>query len=403
MSSVPCPVSPTEASVNDRILFLASTEAQAENFAEVLQSISVSVEVFTSLPPLNEALQEGAGSLVVEEDAITKRAVRLLSSAMTNREPWSNLPIVILTSGDPESIQRLERLDLFGPATASNITILEHPVHEVTLSTVIHSALRARQRQYEVRDLMEDLRSMNEQLRESQGALQAVNETLEDRVEARTAQTRRLALALTTAEQRERARVSQLLHDHVQQLIHGSRIWAETLIDRQDDSPPEALERLMELLEEAIEAVRSLSVELSPPVLREEGLGAALQWLGSHVAKVHDLQLELNVLSSLQVPEEDLRTLLFRSVRELVFNVVKHAEVDTAHLRAGQTDGACIIEVIDEGAGFDPNALTESGDPDEHFGLFSIRERLDLVGGTLTIESTPGEGTRARIEVPIVE
>ena len=388
------------ASVEERILLLAATEDRNAGYTEVLRSSQLHVESFTSLPDLIDALQNGAGTLMVEEDAISREGVRLLSTAMSQREPWSNLPIVILTSGDPEAIQRLQELDLFGPATASNITILERPVHEVTLTTVVRTSLRARRRQYEIRDLMEDLRSMNEKLRESQVELESINETLEERVEARTEQTRRLTLALTTAEQRERARVSQLLHDQVQQLLHGARIWAETLAEEKDESPPDALERLQGLLGEAIEAVRSLSVDISPPVLREEGLAAALEWLQGHVEKTHDLTLELEVPRTLMVPAEDLRTLLFRSVRELVFNVVKHAKVDTASIRAAETDGSYVIEVEDEGTGFDPESLEDNGDLDEHFGLFSIRERLDLVGGTLTIDSAPGNGTRARIDAP---
>jgi signal transduction histidine kinase len=394
--------SPTTTPVEERILLLASTPEEASVLASALERTNVATASFTTLDALVSTLQEGAGGLLVEEDAITKRGARLLSSAMVQREPWSNLPIIILTSGDPAAIERLDTLDLFGPATAGNITILERPVHEVTLTTVVHTALRARRRQYEVRDLMADLRATNEQLRESQAALQATNETLEERVAARTEKIRQLALALTTAEQRERARISELLHDHVQQLIHGARIWADTLADGLDRAPPEALERLSTLLDEAIEATRSLSVELSPPVLQKQGLLAALDWLATHVADTHNLTLTLDLPDALKVPEEDLRTLLFRSLRELVFNVAKHAEVDTAHLRVRRKNGTCVAEVWDEGAGFTPDTLDDAA-PNDHFGLFSIRERIDLVGGSFSIESTPGEGTHATITVPLSE
>jgi signal transduction histidine kinase len=138
-------------------------------------------------------------------------------------------------------------------------------------------------------------------------------------------------------------------------------------------------------------------------VLREKGLPAALDWLAQHVADTHNLRLQLDVADDLRVPTEDLRTLLFRSVRELVFNVVKHAGVDTATLRAHPTDEGCMMEVVDEGHGFDPTQVEAANDPEGHFGLFSVRERLDLVGGHLTIDSDPGSGTRARIDVPLPE
>jgi len=392
----------TSSSVEERILILASTPAHGTELAVPLQASNVATEAFTALEPLVETLQQGAGALLVDDAAITPKGARLLSSAMVQREPWSNLPIIILTEGDPAAIERLDRLNLFGPATTSNITILERPVHEVPLTTAVRTALRARRRQYEVRDLMADLRATNEQLRESQVALQDANDTLEERVEERTEKIRQLALALTTAEQRERARISELLHDHVQQLIHGARIWADTLADGLDRAPPEALERLTELLDEAIESTRSLSVELSPPVLQEKGLLAALDWLATHVAKTHALTLELDLPDTLTVPEEDLRTLLFRSLRELVFNVSKHAGVDTAVLRVRKHDGRCVAEVHDEGHGFAPDALDDQN-PEGHFGLFSIRKRIDLVGGTFSIESAPGEGTHATITVPLSE
>jgi signal transduction histidine kinase len=392
---------PSQSSVAERVLLFTSTVARSEDISKILEAIETPCTSFTDLEPLVDALEEGAGTLLVDEDAITKRAARLLASAMARREPWSNLPILILTSGDPDAIERLDRLNLFGPATASNVTILERPVHEVTLRTVVQSALRARRRQYEVRDLMNDLRSINEQLRESQEALQAANETLEERVEIRTEQVRELALALTTAEQRERTRISEVLHDHLQQLLHGARIWGNKLSQNGTDALPEAASRMRELLDEAVDTTRSLTVELSPPVLQDEGLPTALDWLAKHVAKTHDLRLTIDVAETLHISEEDLRTLLFRSVRELVFNVAKHAGVDTAAVRAHRTDDHCVIEVEDEGTGFNPDALDNTGDPDAHFGLFSVRKRLDLVGGELTIDSAPGEGTRTRIEVPL--
>jgi signal transduction histidine kinase len=95
-----------------------------------------------------------------------------------------------------------------------------------------------------------------------------------------------------------------------------------------------------------------------------------------------------------------MRVLLFQIVRELLFNVVKHADTDRATVTIDEADGGLIIIVADEGAGFDPAALkpkTEGG-----FGLFSVRERLRLFGGTLEIESAPGEGTRMIATIPAV-
>lgn len=402
MVSPPPSISEAAAPLREeRILLFAPPDTPVAAWAaDVLHSAHLRCLVFEDLSSLVQALQEGGDTIIVAERAITERAARLLSAAMAKRAPWSNLPIVILTDGTPEPIHRLKELSLFGPAASSNITILERPMHEVTLTTVVRSALRARQRQYEVRDLMHHLETKNEELRKSQNALQNTNATLEERVAKRTKQVRELALALTTAEQRERARISEVLHDHLQQLIHGARIWTESMVDNVGSVRSATLRRIIDLLDEATKTTRSLTVELSPPVLQNEGLAEALHWLTTHVAKAHDLHVVLDVDSDLYVAEQDLRSLLFRMIRELLFNVVKHAGVDTAAVRAHRTRGNCVIEVIDEGVGFEPDHLDEN-DPNDSFGLFSVRERLDLVGGHLTLDTAPEEGTTARIEVPL--
>ena len=388
-------------SPEEHILLLIARAEDATDVTGVLQNAGFACVSVDSLDALVVALQEGAGVLVVDEERITERAIRLLATALSQRAPWSNLPIVVLTDGDPASIQRLDELNLFGPATSSNVTILERPVHAATLTTVVRSALRARRRQYEVRDLLAHLESTNEQLRDAQSALQQANDTLEDRVTTRTHQVRRLARALTAAEQRERTRISQILHDHLQQLIHGAKMWADLLVSEGEDAPPEASSRIPKLLEEAIETTRSLAVDLNPPVLRSEGLIPALHWLVERMQERHGLTVTLEIPDTLRVPETELRDLLFRVTRELLFNVVKHAGVDTATVRAASSPNTCEVEVLDEGQGFDPTLLDNANDTAEHFGLVSARERLDLLGGRLKVTTAPGQGTRIRAQVPL--
>ena len=390
------PVSPEE-----HVLLLLAPAEDTTDVTTVLQDAGFACVSVPSLDALVDSLQDGAGILVIDEARITERATRLLGTAMAQREPWSNLPIVVLTTGSPASIERLDDLNLFDPATSSNVTILERPVNATTLTTLIHSALRARRRQYEVRDLLNHLQSTNEQLREAQAALQTANETLEERVAARTQQVRSLAIELTTAEQRERTRISQILHDHLQQLLHGAQMWANLLISADDESPPEAPTRITELLRDSIETTRSLAVDLSPPVLRDEGLVPALEWLADRMHERHELTVTLDVAPGLRVPETELRDLLFRVTRELLFNVVKHAEVATATVQVASTTDACTVEVVDEGTGFDPARLDTRIDSDTHFGLVSARERLSLVGGALSIDTSPGKGTRASVQVPL--
>lgn len=219
-------------------------------------------------------------------------------------------------------------------------------------------------------------------------------------------QLRDLASALTLAEQRERQRISQILHDHVQQMLHGIQLRTHLLIL---DAPPnthpglqEHLEAIQQLTDEAIQATRTLTVELSPPVLQREGLAAALRWLAGHMAEMHTLDVDLEMENDYQLHDTELAVLLFQVTRELLFNVVKHAKVKRAAVRLYEKDEMMIVRVLDEGAGFD---LTQQDRPRRKmggFGLASIQERLNLFGGSLEIQSMVGQGTCVTLAVPKV-
>jgi two-component system CheB/CheR fusion protein len=155
-------------------------------------------------------------------------------------------------------------------------------------------------------------------------------------------------------------------------------------------------------LDEAIAAARSLSVELSPPMLHRSGLPAALMWLADWSRQHYGLAVHVAADPLANPTRKDVRTLLFESVRELLFNAVKHAQVDrvTIDLTVHELDGVCLT-VADEGIGFDPAVFAERARTGQGgWGLFSIRERLMLLGGRFNIESAPGHGTRFRLIVP---
>lgn len=237
--------------------------------------------------------------------------------------------------------------------------------------------------------------------------LKALNETLEKRVEERTAVAerragllRRLANELTNAEQRERRRLAQVLHDHLQQLLVAAKMQVGVLVMREADQTKEDhLHQVEDLLKRSIDTSRSLTVELSPPILYDAGLGPALEWLARRMLETHGLKVDLRRETDLNPSEENVRVFLFESIRELLFNVVKHAEVDAAFVSLRKADGRQLeVSVSDNGRGLD---TTESGFGDGGFGLFSIRERIELLGGVFEIFSQPGEGTRLVLRVPV--
>ena len=243
--------------------------------------------------------------------------------------------------------------------------------------------------------------------REMQLNLQSFTEELERQVDTRTAdlvdsqrRLRELATELNLAEQRERKRLATELHDHLQQILvvgkmaigQGKR--AATGVPQCE----QALQKVDDLLSDALAYSRTLVAELSPSVLHEFGLPAALRWLGEQMKR-----FELTVTVQIQTPEElrlseDQAILLFQSTRELLINTAKHAETKEAIIRVTQEDGTLRLIVQDQGIGFDPTVAQQSGST--KFGLLSIRERMYAMGGRWEIHSASGKGTTAILSLP---
>jgi signal transduction histidine kinase len=237
---------------------------------------------------------------------------------------------------------------------------------------------------------------------EAENELEALTETLEERVNERTLQVRQLAARLAQAERQERHRISLVLHDDLQQRLYAIGMKLSMLKAQCDAGNQEAVKEqakeIHSFVDEAINATRRLSTNMSPPVLKNEGLREAVSWLGSEMQRMHGLTVEIEADGEERVTDEDLRVLLFQVVRELLFNVVKHAGVDAARVYIRHSEEAIRIRVSDEGQGFDPDRAVPQDS--EAFRLADARKRLQLVDGTLEIESAPGEGTRVVVQVP---
>ncbi len=186
-------------------------------------------------------------------------------------------------------------------------------------------------------------------------ALRLNNETLEKTVAERTARLRRLATELTLAEQRERRRLSDFLHDDLQQVLVAAKFRSETLVQ---DQPTEALrneaEKLHALVMEALSQTRSISKDLGSPLLYVAGFAPALCQLAELMRERHGISVELDIADMPAVLQDDIKVQLFQSVRELLLNVLKHADVNTASVRIRRLDGRIEITVADPGKGFEP-------------------------------------------------
>jgi len=153
-------------------------------------------------------------------------------------------------------------------------------------------------------------------------------------------------------------------------------------------------------LDRAVHSTRNLTFELSLPILYEMGLQEAVEWLAEEFQKQHGLQVAVQRSPHPVSLAEGARVLLFRLVRELLTNVVKHARASRARIVFRRTKNLLYIQIEDDGVGFDaaPNAAFAHGTVG--FGLFSVRERLSHLGGRLTVDSAPGRGTRITISLP---
>jgi signal transduction histidine kinase len=160
-----------------------------------------------------------------------------------------------------------------------------------------------------------------------------------------------------------------------------------------------SMDELQSSLSDAITITRNLSVDISPVVLQGEGIKEAIHWLCARMKEQHGLQTEIEIKDNLEGVPDSIRVTLFQTIRELLFNIVKHAGTSHAVVTIEKLDERGCITITDEGNGFDVEAVI--ADPQRAHGLIIIRNRLHLMGGTINVESKPNQGTRTKIEFPL--
>jgi len=211
---------------------------------------------------------------------------------------------------------------------------------------------------------------------------------------------RALSWRLVQAQETERRRISAELHDRIGQDLTALGIHLN-LIGRSADDPQAAAERLGDsrsLLENTIASLRSLITELRPPALEDYGLLAGLRWYGELVASRAGIEIAVHGEDPDPRPPAPVETALFRIAQEALVNATKHAQARRVDLALRSHAGDLALEIVDDGTGFDPALLQQSG-PRAHWGLEMMRERAEAVGARLRLESAPGHGTRIVVEV----
>lgn len=210
---------------------------------------------------------------------------------------------------------------------------------------------------------------------------------------------RRMTFDAAVATEQERRRIAIELHDRIGQALAISRLKLDALTPALPESARGAVSEIRRLIDQSANDTRTLSFELSPPVLYDLGLGAGLAWLADDLQARYGFEVALlDESSSLQLPEVTLGV-LFRTARELLMNAIKHAKTSRGRVRLRVAGQVLQLEVSDEGAGFDPLPAEQS--IGGGFGLFSVREQLARIGAVLDVQSAPGKGTRIVVSTPV--
>ena len=217
------------------------------------------------------------------------------------------------------------------------------------------------------------------------------------------AQLKSLASQLTLAEERERRRIASELHDQISQSLVISKMKLEALCKSgYGKELDKALDEVCNSLGQTIADTRSLTFDLSPPILYELGFEAAVaEWLTGQIRDKHGIKTEFEDDGQPKPLDDDIRVLLFRNVRELLINVVKHANAQNVKVSIRKVGKQIRVSVEDDGVGFDPAKVASMAAKRAEFGLFSIRERLEESGGHLEIESELSHGSRITMFAPL--
>ena len=236
----------------------------------------------------------------------------------------------------------------------------------------------------------------------AEDALRKTHEELEFRVRERTEQLTSLTAELSLAEERERRCIATELHDQVGQTLIFSKIKLNSLSrELSSESFGKLVTEIREYLNQTIEGIRSLTFQLSPPLLYEVGLEAAVEWLGEELEEKYGVQVEVQDDGSKKPLAEEASVALYQMVRELLINVAKHANAKRVWVSVAKVPGKIKIIVADDGSGFDSRKGMRCKNKRNGFGLFNIHQRIEYLGGELLVESEIGQGTRVTLLLPL--
>ena len=361
--------------------------------AALLNAEGLETQICNKLDEFSRQIMDSAGALLLTEEALESAQGSLLLDVLKAQPPWSELPLIILTSGGES--RRAGLLNLADTA-AGTVTLLERPITTLTLLHSVQVALRSRRRQYQVRDLFTQLANLNETLehrvRERTAELSAANRRLENEIRQRKG----LEGQILEISDREQQRLGQELHDGLCQHLTAVAFMARSVTLRLKNHrviEVEDIEKIAQLVNDAASDTRDLSRALHRIDVDAAGLVDALRDLVDR--EIWRIPCRLEFKPSFRVENDIAAGELYRIAREAVINANKHSQAREIVIRLERVENEMVLRVIDNGVGFPSEPKTKGG-----LGTHIMGYRARLIGARLEIDSPKEGGTRVSCYLP---
>ncbi len=378
---------------DERVIIMAPVGQDAEAMAAVLDAEGFETQICHGLDEYSGQIADSAGAVLLTEEVLESTQGSVLLDVLKAQSFWSELPLIVLTSGGESRRVRLLNL---AAAAAGTVTLLERPLSVLTLLRSVQVGLRSRRRQYQVRDLVSQFGDLKEKLehrvRERTAELSATNRKLENEISRRKG----LEGQILEISDREQQRIGQEIHDGLCQHLAGVAFMARgtalrlknhRVIDVVD------LEKIAELVNEAATDARNIARGLHRLEIDSASLVPALQDLVSR--EIWKTPCRLEVKTEVDLHDDAVASHIYRLLREAVINAQKHARANKIVVEIRQSNGETVFTVIDDGVGIPAAPKSSRG-----LGFHIIRYRAERIGARLKIESPKEGGTRVACYLP---
>ena len=375
------------------VFIIAPVGQDAETMAALLDAEGFETQICRRLDEYSGRITDGAGALLLTEEALESAQGSLLLDLLKAQPPWSELPLIILTSGGES--RRVGLLNVAARA-AGSVTLLERPISTLTLLRSVQVALRSRRRQYQVRDLVTQGANLNEMLeyrvRDRTAELSAANKQLKNEIRRRKG----LEGQILAVSDREQQRLGQELHDGLCQHLTAVAFMARSVATRLRNHrviDADDVEKIAELVNNAASDTRNLSRALHRFDVDAASMVGALQDLVNR--EIWRVPCRLEVKPSFRIEDDTAAGHLYRIAREAVINANKHAQAREIIIQLERSPKGMVLRVADDGVGVPKERELRRG-----LGLHIMNYRAQLMGARLEIDSPKRGGTCVSCYLP---